>query len=183
MTPSSSKVKQMTLIGLMTAILCVIAPISLPLPISPVPVSLGNMAVCFAVTMLGMKRGCVSTLLYILLGLAGLPVFSNFTGGAGKLLGPTGGYIIGYLFLALMFGFFMDHFNNRTSTNVLGAMTGMLLLYLFGTVWLAFQLDLDFISALWTGVLPYIPVDIVKTALAIAVGTHLRKRLLQEGLV
>ena len=178
----NSKIKQMTLIGLMTAVLCILAPIAIPLPISPVPVSLGNMAVCFVVAVLGFKRGTLSVLLYLLLGLAGIPVFSGFTGGIGKLLGPTGGYLIGYLLLALLLGFFVEHFHNRLFTNLCGTLAGMILLYLFGTLWLAFQLDLDFLSALITGVIPYIPLDIIKTIPTVLLGKQLRKRLTQAGL-
>jgi len=177
------KIKQMTLIGLMTAILCILAPLSLPLPLSPVPVSFGNMAVCFVVAVLGAKRGFLSVFLYILLGLAGLPIFSGFSGGIGKLLGPTGGYLIGYLFLALLFGFFVEHFHNRVVTNICGAVIGMILLYLFGTLWLAFQLNMDFISALWAGAIPYIPIDIIKITLAIILGSKLRKHLFQAQLI
>lgn len=183
MTSGTTKMKQMTLIGLMTAVLCILAPIAIPLPISPIPVSLGNMAVCFAVAVLGFKSGTLSVLLYLLLGLTGLPVFSGFTGGIGKLLGPTGGYLIGYLFLALFFGFVVEHFRNRLSANIFGALSGMLILYLFGTLWLAFQLDSDFVSALWVGVIPYIPPDIIKTILAIILGTKLRKRLSKTDLI
>lgn len=183
MTSDNLKIKQMTLIGLMTAVLCILAPIALPLPVSPVPVSLGNMAVCFIVAVLGLKNGLLSVFLYLLLGLVGLPVFSNFTGGPGILLGPTGGYLVGYLILALLFGFFVEHFHNRLSTNLCGALTGLLLLYLSGTLWLAFQLELDFASALWAGVIPYIPLDIAKTLLAVALGMKLRKRLLKTNLI
>ena len=183
MISGNSKIKQMTLIGLMTAVLCILAPLSLTLPISPVPVTMGNMTVCFVVVVLGMKRGCISTLIYLLLGLAGLPVFSGFTGGIGKLLGPTGGYLLGYLFLALLFGFFIERFNNHPVSNALGAIAGMLLLYLFGTLWLSFQLDLGFISALWAGVIPYVPLDIIKIILATLLGTKLRKRLVQAELI
>ncbi len=183
MTQRSSKIKQMALISLMTALLCVLAPISLTLPTSPIPVSLGNMAICFTVVLLGMKRGTLSVLLYLLLGLAGLPVFSHFTGGIGKLLGPTGGYLLGYLFLALILGYFTDRFQNRRITNVLGALLGQLYLYLLGTLWLAMQLHLDFMAALFAGVLPYIPADLLKTALALFIGSRIRKRLVQAGLV
>ena len=86
----------MALIGLMTAVICVLAPFSLNLPFSPVPISLGTLAIYFVISVLGMKSGTLSVVLYILLGLVGLPVFANFTGGAGKLFGPSGGYIIGY---------------------------------------------------------------------------------------
>ncbi len=182
MTSGTLKIKQMTLIGLMTAVLCILAPIAFVLPISPVPVSLGSMMVCFVVVILGMKNGFLSVLLYLLLGLVGLPVFSGFTGGVGRLLGPTGGYLVGYLLLALLLGFFVEHFHNRLSGNLCGALAGMILLYLFGTLWLAFQMDLDFVSALFTGVIPYIPLDIIKTILAVLLGRQLRKRLTQAGL-
>lgn len=182
MTSGTPKIKQMALIGLMTAVLCILAPIALPLPISPVPISLGSMIVCFAVTILGMRNGFLSVLLYLLLGLVGLPVFSGFTGGIGRLLGPTGGYLVGYLFLTLFLGFFVERFHNRLSGNLFGALAGMILLYLFGTLWLAFQLDLDFVSALFTGVIPYVPLDIIKTILAVLLGRQLRKHLTQAGL-
>lgn len=183
MNKNSSKTKQMAVIGLMTAVVCIIAPISLNIPISPVPLSLGTMAIYFTVTVLGMKRGTVSVLLYILLGLAGLPVLSNFTGGAGRLFGPTGGYMIGYIFLSLILGFFVDHWKNRPVTNLIGALLATLVLYLFGTLWLAYQLHLGFMAALWAGVIPYIPGDLVKIAIALAVGMQLRKRLLAADLV
>lgn len=183
MNESSTKVKQMAIIGLMTAVVCVIAPFSLHISVSPVPISLGSMAVYFAVTVLGMKRGTVSVVLYILLGLAGLPVFADFSGGAAKLFGPTGGYIVGYIFLALIFGFFVEHWKNHLGMNIVGAVLGTLVLYLFGTVWLAIQLNLGFVAALWAGVIPYIPGDIVKLIIAMAVGMQLRKALLKANLV
>ncbi len=183
MNENTTKVKQMAVIGLMTAVVCVIAPFSLHIPVSPVAISLGSMAVYFAVTVLGMKRGTVSVLLYILLGLAGLPVFTDFSGGAAKLFGPSGGYIVGYIFLALIFGFFVEHWKNHLGMNIVGAVLGTLVLYLFGTVWLGCQLGLDFMAALWAGVIPFIPGDIVKLTIAMAVGVQLRKRLLKANLV
>ena len=78
----------------MTAVICVLAPFSLP--IGPVPISLTNLAIYFVLYMLGVKRGTISYLVYLLIGLVGVPVFSGFTSGPGKLFGPTGGYLIGY---------------------------------------------------------------------------------------
>ncbi len=77
----NTKTKELTLIGLMAAITCIAGPLSLPLPFSPVPVSLTNLAIYFSVYILGMKRGTISYLVYLLLGLVGLPVFSAFTSG------------------------------------------------------------------------------------------------------
>ncbi|MDE7252612.1 MAG: biotin transporter BioY [Acetatifactor sp.] len=176
-------VKQMTLIGLMTAVICVIAPFSLNIPISPVPISLGTMAIYFVITVLGMWRGTISVLLYILLGLVGLPVFTNFSGGAGKVLGPTGGYIVGYVFLALIFGFFTEHWKGKIVMNVIGGVLGTTVMYFFGTLWLAYLNHMSFMAALWAGVIPYIPGDIVKLAVSMGIGTQLRKRLVKAGLL
>lgn len=182
MNENTSKAKQMAVIGLMTAVTCIIAPFSLHIPFSPVPISLGSMAIYFVVTVLGMKRGSISVLLYILLGLAGLPVWSDFTGGAAKLLGPTGGYIVGYIVLALIYGFFVEHWGSNLGMQIVGAVLGTLVFYLFGTLWLGYLLHLDFMTALWAGVIPFVPGDVVKLILAMAVGTKLRKRLLAAGL-
>ena len=72
----NTKTKELTLIGLMAAVICIAGPLSLPLPFSPIPISLTNLAVYFSVYTLGMKRGTVSYLVYLLIGVAGLPVFS-----------------------------------------------------------------------------------------------------------
>ena len=87
-------VKQLTLVGLMAAVLCILSPLALSIPISPVPISLGTLAIYFVISVLGMKLGTISVVIYILLGLAGIPVFAGYTSGPGKLLGPIGGYII-----------------------------------------------------------------------------------------
>ena len=79
---------QLTLTAVMAAVICVLGPISMAIPISPVPISLASMAVYLAVTVLGMKLGTLSCLIYLLLGLVGLPVFSGGSAGAAKLFGP-----------------------------------------------------------------------------------------------
>lgn len=175
--------KQMALISLMTAIICILAPFSIVLPISPVPISLGTLAIYFVLTVLGMKRGLISIALYLLLGLIGLPVFSGFMGGVGKLLGPTGGYLIGYLFMAFICGFFADRWHNHILINILGMILGTIVCYLFGTLWLAYQTNLTFISALATAVLPFIPGDIIKIAVATTIGYQVRKRLKKAALI
>ena len=105
-----SKVQMMMLTALMTAVICVLSPFSIP--IGPVPVSLSTMAVFLCVYALGLRDGCAAVGLYILLGAFGLPVFSGFSGGIAKLSGPTGGYIIGYLFMAAIGGWFIDRFRH-----------------------------------------------------------------------
>ena len=92
---SGLTVSQIAVIGVMTAATCVLAPLSLP--IGPVPISLTNLVIYFSLYTLGTMKGTISYLVYLLLGLVGLPVFSGFTSGPGKLFGPTGGYLIGLL--------------------------------------------------------------------------------------
>ena len=98
------RTKQMVLIALMTAVTCVLGPLSIPLPFSPVPISLTNFAIFLAIFVLGMKSGTISFIIYLLLGAIGVPVFSSFRGGLQVLAGPTGGYLIGFIFLALIMG-------------------------------------------------------------------------------
>jgi len=176
-------VKQLALVGLMAAVICILAPISFKIPISPVDISLGTLAIYFVLSVLGMKLGTLSIVIYILLGLAGLPVFTGFMGGPGKLFGPTGGYIIGYIFMALLCGFFIDKWGDKLYLTFLGMLLGTAVLYLFGTVWLAYQASLTFPEALAMGVLPYIPLDLVKLIAGTTVGTQLRRRLRKAGLL
>lgn len=175
-------VKQLALIGLMTAVICVLGPLALNIPVSPVPISLGMLAIYFVVSVVGMKLGTASVIIYILLGLAGVPVFTNFTGGPAKLFGPTGGYIIGYIFMALICGFFADKFKKRLPLYFWGMILGTAVCYLFGTAWLGYQMDLTFPQALAAGVLPYIPGDLLKLIIAMALGSQIRKRLFKAGL-
>lgn len=175
--------KEMAVTAVMTAILCLLGPWAIQIPISPVPITLGSMGIYLALYVLGLKKGTISVVLYVLLGSFGVPVFTNFSGGFGKLLGPTGGYIIGYVFLALICGFFLERFPEKLPIHVLGFVLGTLVLYLFGTAWLGFQLKLSFPAALMAGVIPYIPGDAVKLAFAMFLGSPLRKQCKKSGLL
>ena len=90
-------VQTMSLIGLMTALTCVLGPLAIPLPFSPVPISFTNLAVYLAVYVLGMKAGAVSYLVYLLLEWPDSLFFPALQDGFGKLAGPTGGYLIGFI--------------------------------------------------------------------------------------
>ena len=122
---------QLTLTAVMAAVICVLGPISMAIPISPVPISLASMAVYLAVTVLGMKLGTLSCLIYLLLGLVGLPVFSGGSAGAAKLFGPTGGYLVGYLFLALIAGAFVGRYTENKWKSIAFAALGMVLAIAF----------------------------------------------------
>ena len=158
---------QITLAAIMAAILCILGPLSIPIPLSPVPIT---------VCLLGWKLGTVSYLVYLIIGLAGLPVFSSFGSGFGKLFGPTGGYLIGFIFMAVICGLFFEKSQNRMMIFA-GLVLGSLVNYLFGTAWLAVQTNLTFYQALWAGVIPYIPGDLVKILLAVFLAPELKSRV------
>ena len=167
------KTKQMVLIALMTAVTCVLGPLSIPLPFSPVPISLTNFAIFLAIFVLGMKNGTISFIIYLLLGAVGVPVFSSFRGGLQVLAGPTGGYLIGFIFLALIMGFALDHFDRKLVPTIIGMIIGMAVCYAFGTVWLAKLLSLSFEEGLMMGVIPYLAGDVAKIIIAAIVGPKL----------
>ena len=167
------RTKQMVLIALMTAITCVLGPLSIPLPFSPVPISLTNFAIFLAIFVLGMKNGTISFIIYLLLGAVGVPVFSSFRGGLQVLAGPTGGYLIGFIFLALIMGFALNHFDRKLVPTIIGMIIGMAVCYAFGTVWLAKLLSLSFKEGLMMGVIPYLPGDAAKIIIAAIVGPKL----------
>ena len=164
------RTKQMVLIALMTAVTCVLGPLSIPLPFSPVPISLTNFAIFLAIFVLGMKSGTISFIIYLLLGAIGVPVFSSFRGGLQVLAGPTGGYLIGFIFLALIMGFALDHFDRKLVPTIIGMIIGMAVCYAFGTVWLAKLLSLSFKEGLMMGVIPYLAGDAAKIIIAAIVG-------------
>lgn len=173
------QIQDMAVTGLMTAVLCIAAPFSIPIPVSPVPISLTNFIIFIAIYVLGIKNGTLSVLIYLILGAAGLPVFSAFSGGPGKLAGPTGGYLIGFLFLALIQGLFLKSFPERKAAPVIGMILGMAVCYAFGTAWLAWQMNQGFAAALGIGVLPYLPGDAVKIIAAAASGPKLRAAVIK----
>jgi len=179
----NTKTTNLTMIGLMTAVLCIMGPLALVIPISPVPISLTNFAICLAVILLGRKRGTIVTLVYLLIGFVGVPVFSAFTGGPGKLIGPTGGYLIGFIFLALIAGYAVDRFPGKVGWTVLGMVMGTLVLYGLGTAWLAYSAGMTFSQALFAGVIPFIVGDAIKIILAAMIGFPVKKRLHQAGYI
>ncbi len=167
---------QMALIAVMTAITCILGPLSIPIPISPVPITLTNLVIYVTVCLLGWKFGTISYLLYLIIGIIGLPVFSAFGSGFGKLLGPTGGYLIGFIFMAIICGITFEKCSNKFLI-FFGLVLGSLVNYAFGTVWLCHQAHLTFFQGLWAGVIPYIPGDLIKIIIAILVAPVLKKRL------
>lgn len=161
------------LAALFTAVTAVAAVISVPLPFTPVPVTLASMAAILAGTVLGPKYGTLSQAAYLLLGTAGLPVFHNFTGGAGILMGPTGGFLAGYLLMALVAGTAAKDTQKISSLIAAGA-TGTLACYVTGTAWFIITTGTGFGAALVSCILPFIAGDILKIIAAAFMARRLK---------
>jgi biotin transport system substrate-specific component len=177
----SSKIKDMTFIAVMTAVICIMGPLSIP--IGPVPVSLTNLALYITIYVLGTRRSVIACGLYLLIGLVGLPVFSGFTGGPQKLVGPTGGYLIGFIFMTLVAGLIVDHFYEKRIISFLGMFIATWIPYMMGTFWLAYSAHMKFAAAFAAGVLPFIIEDMVKMGIAAVGGPLLKERLSRVGLL
>lgn len=169
-----SRTHRLTLMGLMTAAVCVVSPFAIPIPVSPVPLTLATLIIYISVYILGMNMAAVCCITYLVLGAAGLPIFSSFSGGLGKLVGPTGGYLVGFIFLALIQGFLMKSRPGSSLAAVAGMILGTAVCYIFGTVWLGVQSGLPFSAALSAGVIPYLPGDTVKIIAAAVLGPKLQ---------
>lgn len=174
-------VYELAMIGVVTAVTCVLAPLSIP--IGPVPISLTNLVIYFSLYILGWKKGTVSYLVYLLIGLVGVPVFSGFTGGPGKLFGPTGGYLIGFIPMALIAGIFISKFYSKWYLCLTGMILGTIVCYALGTAWLSVQANMGFKAALMAGVIPFVIEDLIKMILAIKLGPMIRNRLSAAGLM
>ena len=170
----NTRTYSMAVTALMTAVTCIVAPLSIPIGL--VPISLTNLAIYLTLYLLDWKKGTLSYLLYLLIGLVGLPVFSGFTGGVAKLAGPTGGYIIGFIPMAVIAGLVVDHTQNRW-LHLAGMIVGTLVCYAFGTVWFCVQSGTGFAAALSICVFPFIPGDLVKMLIVIAIAPQIRRRL------
>ena len=163
------------LIAVMTAVTCVLAPFSLP--IGPVPISFTNLTIYIGLYVLGMKKETISCAVYLIIGLAGVPVFSGFSGGPGKLIGPTGGYLIGFVPMAIVAGFFIDKFDGKRVPSILGMVIGTAICYTLGTAWFCIQADSQLVNALGLCVFPFLPGDAVKIVVAAVFGPQIQKTL------
>lgn len=174
------RTRTLTLTALLTALLCLTGPLTIPF--GPVPASLMSALLMLTACLLGARRATTSCLVYLILGMAGLPVLSGFTGGAAHLLGPTGGYLLGYLPMTWICGAFADRTDKRHILTA-GMLLGTLSLYAAGTAWYCLQAGVSVAAALSVCVWPFMPFDLIKIAAAIYFGPALKERLKKAGLV
>lgn len=164
-------VAMMTRTALMAAVTAVAAQITIPLPFSPVPFTLQVLAVILSGLLLGPRYGALAQAIYVLVGAIGVPVFAGFRGGLGVIVGPTGGYLVAYPFAAALAGLAAYAAANAARRRALWwsflwGCAGLALIYALGATWLAAVTDLPITAALAQGVLPFVPLDVVKVGLA-----------------
>lgn len=185
-------IRDICVTAIFTAFTAVCAQISIPLPFSPIPISCGMVGIYTAATLLSPRCAILSQVCYLLLGAVGAPVFAGFQGGLGRLLGPTGGFLIAYPVLAAIISITLNGkralASEPTKRRVFarGAVSiclSHLLLYLCGTVWLCIITGNTFIAGLALAVLPYIPLDVVKIIFCVVAIIPLRGRVMKTGLL
>ncbi|WP_342598181.1 biotin transporter BioY [Psychrobacillus sp. FSL H8-0483] len=166
---------QYLLAAIGAAIIAILAQVTIPLPL--VPITGQTLAIGLIVTILGTRLGTLSVLLYILLGAVGMPVFSGMSGGLGVVVGPTGGYIVGFLPSAIIMGLYMKKFGITIPHAIVANIIGMIVTLALGTAWLKIAADLTWTAAFMGGAAPFIIVGILKAVLAAYLGVVVRRRL------
>ena len=170
--------RELALISLLGALIVACAFISIPF--LSIPVTMQLFGIYFALFTLGGRAGSASVVLYVAIGVLGLPVFSGFSGGIGRLFDATGGFIIGFILLALSYWLFSAVLPKTRGGRICSAVIGSLVLYLVGALWYAVVYlggVVHFTSAVLYTVLPFVIFDAVKLILALICSDLLKKQL------
>ena len=171
-TPQQLVIQRITRILLFAGFTAVGAQLAVPLPFTPVPLTLQTLFVVMAGIMLGPRDGFYAMASYIGMGLLGAPLFAGFTFGPAVLFGPTGGYLIAFPAAALVAGSLARSLGGRRAAFFVSALSGSALILLSGTIYLSLITGRPFVGALVAGALPFIVGDVVKAAVAAAVATR-----------
>jgi len=143
-------------------------------PVGPVPIVLQNFFVFLSGLLLGGRWGAISVAVYLVAGALGLPVFAGGTGGVGRFVGPTGGYLVGYLPAVCVIGWISGRARHPSVFDVLGLVCGTMVLYGFGVVWLKLLSGMTWPKTLAVGMVPFLPGDALKIAAAVPIAKALR---------
>jgi biotin transport system substrate-specific component len=174
-TRENSKVLDMVYIAISAALIAICSWISIP---TAVPFTLQTFAVFFVLLLLGGETGTIASLVCVLLGAVGVPVFAGFSGGIGILLGSTGGYIIGFLFVGLIYILFEKFFKKNIVMKIVALVLGLAVCYAFGTAWFMHVYikssgEVGLLTVLGWCVFPFIIPDLIKMALAVVVAKRI----------
>ncbi len=181
--PNNDRLKMLILSALFAAITAVLAQLSVKIPLSPVPFTGQTLAVGLAATILGSRYGSVSMTVYMILGAVGLPVFASMNGGFHVIVGPTGGFIIGFIATAFVTGYILEKTKFSLSMAIIANVVGMFVTLAFGVTQLKFVADLSWAAAIAAGATPFIILGLVKAFLAAWIGILVRQRLISAKLL
>jgi len=176
MTNSNQKLRMMIITALFAAIISILAQVAIPMPLG-VPITGQTLAIGLAATILGSRYGTLSALLYLIIGAIGVPVFAQMTGGLGIVLGPTGGFIVGFIPTTFVMGYYLEKTSFTVKNALIANIIGMFITLFFGTIWLKFAAELTWPAAFAVGFTPFIIGGFIKAFIAASVGIMVRERL------
>lgn len=171
----------MITISLFAAIIGVFSQITIPLPL--IPITGQTLAIGLAATILGSRYGTTSVLLYIAIGAIGIPVFAQFSAGFGVIVGPTGGFLMGFIPTVFIIGYYLEKTAFTIGHAFIANIIGMIVTLIFGMLWLKISAELPWKAAFMSGFLPFIPVGLIKAYLAASIGILIRRRLSKAQLL
>lgn len=179
---NQSRIYKYIYAGLFAAVLAVLSQLAIPMP-GAVPLTLQTFGVALCAYVLGWKLGTLSYLVYFLLGLAGVPVFSNFTGGIGKLFGPTGGFLLGFFLLSVGCGLFTHYRRtyrmrkNEQTHSLLCGILGLLFCHLLGILHVTLLTKSSFVGSFLLVSAPYLLKDLISVIIAFFLAKPLRRHI------
>lgn len=168
-------IKEITLTGMCAALMAIFSQLSIPLPFTSVPVTLQILGLVILSVIVGGKIATLSMIIFVLLGVIGIPVFANFSGGFGVIVGPTGGYIIGFIIMAFFIGY--TSYKENKPLLIIASYIGLIIDYTIGTLQLKATTGLNLQASLAAGVYPFIIKDFIIVAVAILIGLQIKNRV------
>ena len=170
-----NKVRDITVIGLMVALLCISSYIAFPLPFTPIMITSQTIIINLIALTMNTKKGVLSIIVFYLIGAIGVPVFSGGRSGIGTLVGPSGGYFLGFLLTVLVITLIKGKNLNLRKSIILTVFVGMTIIYICGATWMGYYNGLSFMENLKVSILPFIPGDIIKCVLASYIAVKINK--------
>jgi biotin transport system substrate-specific component len=171
-----TKTTELTVAALLTALMCILSQIAVPVPFAAIVLSLGTVGINLAGALQKPRAAFLSIFAYVMLGIVGLPVFAGMRSGIGTVLGPTGGFIIAYPIAALLISFIADRAKSRSFALLIGGMlAGMVLLYIIGTLWYMIYAKTTVFAAFAAVGAPFIIPDFIKVVASAAVSVAILK--------
>lgn len=181
MVDQQRRLREIIICALFVAITGILAQVSIPVP--PVPFTGQTLAVGLTATIIGSRLGTFSMVGYMALGAIGVPVFSSFSAGLQTIVGPTGGFIIGFIPAAFIIGFILERTKFSIPMALVANVIGMFVTLGFGVIQLKYVASLSWTGAMAAGVTPFIPLGLVKAVLAAWIGIIIRNRLIAANVL